>query len=126
MKRILLIEDEADFQELYREILSPSFEVDVAHDGEEGLAKITGGEYALVLLDVMLPKIDGLALLKEARKTEKGKRAKVALLTNYRSEEIWKQFRELGVADILVKSDLLPDQFLQRVEKAQGSELERL
>lgn len=122
MKKILLVEDEPDFQALYKEILSPSFEVDIAHDGEEGLAKITKIKYDLVLLDIMLPKIDGLALLKKARKTEKGKKAKVALLTNYRSEDIWKQFRELGVVDILVKSDLLPDQFLQRIGRVIESE----
>jgi heavy metal response regulator len=78
--RILLIEDErkvASF--LQRGLGAEHYSVDVAYDGEEGLARLCNGPYDLVILDVMLPQRDGLAVLREAR--QRGVQTPVLLLT---------------------------------------------
>src|SRR5215510_3397871 len=66
---ILLVEDEkkvASF--IQRGLEAERYSVDVAHDGEEGLTRLFGGDYDLLILDVMLPKRDGLSVLQEVRK----------------------------------------------------------
>ncbi|HOP41502.1 MAG TPA: response regulator transcription factor, partial [Geobacteraceae bacterium] len=66
--KILVVEDEkkvASF--IKRGLEEEAYEVDVAYDGEEGLQKIIDGAYGLVILDVMLPKKDGLAVVTEMR-----------------------------------------------------------
>ena len=69
MKRILIIEDEQKIQEILVEFLKENnYEVDTAQDGVEGLQTLKESQFDLVLLDVMLPKIDGFALLELLRK----------------------------------------------------------
>jgi heavy metal response regulator len=77
---ILLVEDEkkvASF--VQRGLEAEHYSVDVAYDGEAGLARLFDGDYDLVILDVMLPKRDGLSLLREARK--RGVQIPMLLLT---------------------------------------------
>lgn len=70
MKQILLIDDDAELGELLQEYLAmEGFEVEVAGDGETGLAKASTGDFALVLLDVMLPEINGFEVLRRLRQT---------------------------------------------------------
>ncbi len=69
--KILVVEDEkkvASF--IKRGLEEESFEVDIAYDGEEGLQKATSTPYDLILMDVMLPKMDGLTAIKELRKQD--------------------------------------------------------
>jgi two-component system response regulator CpxR len=68
-KNILLIDDDSDFTELLKEYLSPQgYTLDVAHDGESGLALAqSSNHYDIILLDVMLPKLDGFEVLKRLR-----------------------------------------------------------
>lgn len=77
---LLIIEDEkkvASF--IQRGLEAEHYTVDVAHDGEEGLLRLFAGDYDLVILDVMLPKRDGFAILQEAR--TRGLRVPILLLT---------------------------------------------
>ncbi|MCH7541221.1 response regulator, partial [Patescibacteria group bacterium] len=68
-QRILVVEDDQFLRELYDELLrEEGYEVDLAPDGEIGLAKIIKGGYELILLDIMLPKIDGLEILRRVKK----------------------------------------------------------
>ncbi|MGT2683020.1 response regulator transcription factor [Streptococcus porci] len=69
--RILVVEDEKSIAEAIKAILeSASYDVDLAYDGESGLDYMLTGLYDLVLLDIMLPKIDGYSLLKRVRQLE--------------------------------------------------------
>lgn len=70
MNRILIVEDEekiARFVEL--ELTHEGYEVDKAFDGRDGLEKIEGGEYDLVILDIMLPQLSGIEVLRRVRRT---------------------------------------------------------
>jgi len=69
-KKILLIDDDRELGELLQEYLSlEGYELSVRHDGETGLAEALTGNHALVLLDVMMPKMNGFDVLMELRKT---------------------------------------------------------
>ena len=71
-KKILLIEDDQLVSELYCELLkNEGYQVECAFDGEEGYRKMNEDGYDLVLMDIMLPKIDGVEILKRLKR-EKG------------------------------------------------------
>jgi len=65
--KILIIEDDIDLNKTIQDILGEKYQVSAAYDGEEGLYKAEEGVYDLILLDIMLPKKDGYALLEELR-----------------------------------------------------------
>ena len=69
MQRILVVEDDFDIQELLQNFLQETgYEVDIAGDGVEALSIFVDGEYDLILLDIMLPKIDGYGVCELIRK----------------------------------------------------------
>ena len=93
-KRILIVEDEKDMADVIRQLLErEGYHIDIAYDGEEGLEKIKATMPDLVLLDVMLPKLDGRDLLKIV-KNDKDLMGIPILMVSARSEQ-WD--RELGL-----------------------------
>lgn len=78
--RILIVEDEVSLAELVAERLKKDrYIVDISHDGEEGLYNALSGMYDLIILDIMLPKKNGIEILKEIRKADMD--VKVIMLT---------------------------------------------
>ena len=104
--RLLVIEDEVKLaQYLHKGLGENGHVVDVAHDGIEGRRLATGGDYDLVLLDVMLPGIDGFGVLQAIRADERpGKRQLPVLMLTAR-DKVEDRVRglELGADDYLVK-----------------------
>lgn len=118
MKKILLIEDDLDLRELYTEILKEaSFAVASAADGQTGLTLALEGDYDLLLLDIMLPKIDGLQILKSLRSNTQLSKIPVILLTNLGRESIIKEGFALGADGYIIKSEYTPDQVVAEVKK---------
>ena len=69
MERILAVDDDSALTELLAEYLEPEgFELEAVHDGEAGVEKILSGGYALAILDIMLPSLGGLEVLRRVRK----------------------------------------------------------
>ncbi len=67
-KRILIVEDERDISEILRyNVIKQGYEAEVANDGEKGLALALSGTFDLILLDVMLPKVDGFEICRRVR-----------------------------------------------------------
>ncbi len=119
MKKILFIEDEATLQKTFAEILkSEGFEVISALDGESGLNLIRGEKPDLVLLDLILPKLHGLEVLKEIKKDENTKNIPVIVLTNVESIEEIDKALELGATTYLVKSDYNLEEVVEKIKKA--------
>jgi phosphate regulon transcriptional regulator PhoB len=104
MKNILVIDDEADIVELVAyNLKKEGFEVDTAHDGEEGLKKIDSKRYDLIFLDLMLPGIQGIELCKRIRNNAETSRIPVIMLTA-KGEEIDKIIGlEVGADDYITK-----------------------
>lgn len=119
MAKILVVEDEKDKRNLYEEILKKAgFEVNVAEDGEIALTKIREGGYNLILLDIMLPKMDGIAVLRELNKKGPDKpNGPIVLLTNLSQEPVFKEANQLGVKFVILKTSLNPDQLVQKVKE---------
>lgn len=112
--KLLVVDDDEYIRELYEEILKDAgFAVETAVDGEQGLQKIKKGSYDLVLLDVMMPKRDGIEVLRELH-TEKSA-TRVILLTNLAHDPVMKEGLSLGALAYLIKADMTPDQLLAKV-----------
>jgi two-component system alkaline phosphatase synthesis response regulator PhoP len=101
-KRILIIEDDGNIRELVRYNLEgEGFECDEAEDGRKGLARAESGDYDLIVLDVMLPGLDGFGILRALRNS--GDETPVVMLTA-KSDEIDKVVGlELGADDYMTK-----------------------
>lgn len=116
--RIILIEDESALQDLYkREFVSHGFNLEGFSTGKEGLAALAQNSYDLLLLDIMLPDIDGLEILKQIKQTEKTKDLPVILLTNVGQDQIIKQGFSLGADGYLIKAYYSTSEIVQQVKK---------
>lgn len=104
MKNILVIDDEADIVELVAyNLKKEGFDVETAHDGEEGLKKIDSKKYDLIFLDLMLPGIQGIELCKIVRSNPETSRIPIIMLTA-KGEEIDKIIGlEVGADDYITK-----------------------
>lgn len=117
-KRILIIEDDQFLREFYQDLLTEEgYSVEVAADGEIAVNKLLEGGFDLVLLDIMLPKKDGLSVLKDLKlQTPKKINKAVVVLTNLGQESLIKQCFDLGASGYLIKSALNPDQILSEIK----------
>ena len=118
-KRILIIDDDTYIRELYEELLkAEGYDVVTEKDGAAGLARIQEGGFDLILLDIMLPKIDGhgvLVKLKEQPPTKPN--GPIVVLTNLANDPIIQESVSLGAAASYIKSDHTPEEFLGMIKK---------
>ena len=116
-KKILLVEDETELRELYEMLLKDAgYQVDSMPDGKTGLEAVQKGGYDLVLLDIMLPFIDGLEILEKTSKDPNAQPANsIVLLTNLAQDQTVAKALELGVRGYMIKSDYNPEQLLESV-----------
>ncbi|MBP6994362.1 response regulator [Candidatus Woesebacteria bacterium] len=118
-QKILIVEDDQYIRELYEGVLiDAGYEVDTANDGQEGLVKLADSTFDLTLLDVMMPNLDGIGVLKELHAMhEKKLPCKIILLTNLAHDAVIDEALSLGASGYLTKSELNPDEFLEQVKK---------
>lgn len=115
--KVLLVEDEEFIRDLFKRQLDLSgFTTDAFGTGNDGLAALTKNAYDLVLLDIMLPDINGLQILQNIRSKPESKNVAVVLLTNLGQDAVIKQGFELGADGYLVKAAYTPDQIVQEVK----------
>jgi CheY-like chemotaxis protein len=119
-KRILLVEDDADTRELYEEVLKEAgFEVVTAVDGADGLNKAKNGGFAVILLDVMMPNMDGLSFMTHLKQTPPPAtmpNGDILLLTNLDHGSVITEGLKLGAVAYLVKSNVNPGQVVEKVK----------
>lgn len=117
MAKILIIEDEESIREVYTQILKESgFTIDEAKDGEEGLEKASQGGYDLILLDIIMPKKDGLSVLKELQTHPPiVPNKKIVMLSVLNSDQFIQSSLAMGADGYLIKSVLTPDQVVSEV-----------
>ncbi len=113
-KKILIVEDDA----LLSEMLAGKFAtektmVDHAADGEQALTMLKGKKYDLVLLDILLPKVDGFTILENLNKDPNGMGTPVIILSNLGQKNDVQKGLALGVKKYLVKAILSLDEVVE-------------
>ena len=117
-KLILLVEDDEFLAELYATKLNlEDFEVALATDGEKGLKIIKEKKPDLVLLDIILPKLDGFEILKIMKADKKLKTIPVILLTNLSQKDEVKRGLALGADDYLIKAHFMPSEVVKKIKQ---------
>ncbi|MEK7516945.1 MAG: response regulator [Patescibacteria group bacterium] len=116
-EKILVVEDDLFLRELYTDILTAEgYKVESAGDGEEALSKIKLGGYTLILLDIILPKIDGLEVMRQVKANPpKNPNKCVIFLTNIDKDEEIKTALKLGQG-YLIKSQITPGSLVSEVK----------
>lgn len=114
-KKILLVEDELFIRELYERALSQAgYDVTTAVDGEQAL-KVAKKDLDLILLDIMLPKIHGIDVLKQLKKSDETKNIPVVMITNLGQESVIDDAFKIGAQGYLIKMRLTPYEVLNKV-----------
>jgi DNA-binding response OmpR family regulator len=115
-KKILIVEDEKSLADLLAEKLqADGFEVATAGNGEDGLSKALEWRPDVILLDVVMPKMDGMTMLHKLREHDEGKKIQVIMLTNLSDSQRVYEAMTNGVFDFLVKSNWEIDDLVQEV-----------
>ena len=122
--KILVVEDDPDIQNALTTILEvKNYEIVIASDGIEGLAKLREEKPDLMILDLLMPKMDGFAVCKELKDPRWSKYANIPILilSSVREEMSRRRYEletglELGVNDY-VEKPIVPEVLLERVEK---------
>lgn len=122
MARILIAEDEQELRDLYSEVLrNAGFEVDTAEDGQVALSKIKAGGIDIVLLDVMMPLLDGLGVLTELKNSQVPNLPPIVMWSNLSHEPAVAQAMQMGAKEYLVKANITPDQLIAVAQKYTGA-----
>lgn len=114
---IVVIEDDKYLADIYATKLKlEGFNVEIANDGEVGVDIVKKLIPDLILLDIMLPKMDGFSVLHAIKTDEKTKDITVIMLTNLNSPDDVKRGLELGAADYMVKAHFVPADIVTKVK----------
>ena len=117
-KKIMVVDDEPDTVDLVKLVLeTEGFEVMTAYSGSECLMKLEKEEPDAVLLDIMMPELDGFAVLRKLKADPATKDIEVIMLTNLSDTDSYKKALELGANGYLVKIDNPPEKLIDEVEK---------
>jgi DNA-binding response OmpR family regulator len=121
MKKIAIIEDDQAISQMYRmKFENEGYEVETAENGEIGFELIKKMKPDMILLDVMMPIMNGDEMLAKLRLEPWGKDTKVIILTNIGEQELPKDLASLDVLDVILKAELTPRQVADRVKKELG------
>ena len=116
-KTILVVEDDESLRNLLKKkFVQEGYEVVEGENGIEGLKLFKDIGPDLLLMDVVMPKMDGITMLKEIRKLEGGKKIPVIVLTNLSDHDELSAALENGVYDYLIKSNWKLTDVVERVK----------
>lgn len=109
--KIAIVEDDVAISNMYRiKFETEGFEVQTAENGVVGLEMVQKFRPSILLLDVMMPEMNGDEMLEKLRKTEFGKEVPVIVLTNLGPQEAPDSLKELGINSYIVKAEMTPKQ----------------
>ena len=118
MAKVLIIEDDPLMSRMYQKIFTfQKYEVEVAGDGEEGLAKVVATQPTIILLDVMMPKMNGLQVLEKLKADPATKGIPVIMLTNLAGQQDAETALLKGAVKYIVKSEHEPKEVADMVEQ---------
>lgn len=116
-KKILIIEDDKFLRELIaRKLANEGYETSEAVDGEEGLKKLKDEKPDLVLLDLILPGIDGFEVLSKMKEDSSLSQIPVLILSNLGQKDEVEKGLNLGAVDFLIKAHFTPGEVIERIK----------
>lgn len=116
-QKILLVEDEESIRSLYEmQLTKAGFAVTAVGTGEAGQDELKKNTFDILLLDIMLPGINGLQVLRDFKAANPSSPTKVVMLTNLGQDTVIKEGFELGATAFLIKASLTPDQVINEVK----------
>lgn len=116
--KVLIVEDEPMLQDAYRHVLSyKGYDVSVAANGIEGIEQLHKVKPQVILLDVLMPRLDGIGFLQQSDIKAKYPRTKVIACTNLSDQITAEQMFTHGADRQVLKSDLSPSQLVALVEE---------
>lgn len=122
MPKIAIVEDDQAISQMYRfKFESEGFSVETAGDGKLGLELVENMKPDIILLDLMMPEMNGDEMLSLLRKKSWGKDIKVIILTNMGEQEIPSEVKELNVSGVILKADMTPRQVADLVKEKLAS-----
>lgn len=117
-KKILIIEDDSFFRELItKKLFSGGFSISEAPDGKLGLEKIEKLKPDLILLDLLLPNIDGFEVLERLKGNPETEKIPIIILSNLSQKEDIQKGMEMGAEDFLIKSNFALDEIIDKVQR---------
>lgn len=118
---VLLVEDDTFLANIYKtKFEMEKFKVTVADNGEDGLEMVKKKKPDVVLLDILLPKMDGFVVLEHIKKDDSIKNIPVILLTNLGQKDDVERGLEMGASDYLIKAHFKPSETVDKVKKVLG------
>lgn len=122
MIKIAIVEDDQVISQMYRiKFQSENYEVETADNGVLGLELIKAMQPDIILLDLMMPEMNGEEMLIKLRKEPWGKNIKVIILTNVGEQELPESIKGLNVSDVILKADMTPSQVVALVKNTLDS-----
>ena len=116
--KILLIEDDPDQVYLYTiKFTLEGFELISAKNGREGLDKASRESPDLILCDIVMDAMNGMAVLKKLKSGAQTKKIPVIMLTNLSDKSLMKKSEEMGAAGFWIKTEVMPQELIDRVKK---------
>jgi len=118
MKKIILVEDDPFLIDIYvSRLKDEGYEVKVSSNGEKALEEIKKGTPDLLVLDIVMPKMDGWTVLKEISEKIKSKEIKVMILSNLGEKEEVERGYEMGASGYLIKANYTPTEVVEEIKK---------
>lgn len=117
-KNILFIEDDTFLADILQQSLSQAgFAVGIARDGEEGLTAVKNSKPDLILLDLLLPRLDGFGFLERLRAQPDLASLPVIILSNLMDQEFIQKGKKFGVAAYMIKASTVPDEIIAKIKE---------
>lgn len=121
MSKIAIIEDDIAISQMYRfKFEAEGYQVETAENGVLGLELVEAMRPDIILLDLMMPEMNGDEMLAKLRTKPWGKDVKVVILTNKGEQELPPGLKSLSVAAVILKADMTPRQVAELVKKQLG------
>ncbi len=115
--KVAIVEDDQAIAQMYRfKFETEGYTVETAENGKLGLELAQSMKPDIILLDLMMPEMNGDEMLAKMRETAWGKKIKVVILTNKGEQEIPERVKDLGVSAVILKADMTPRQVAELVQ----------
>ncbi len=117
MSKILIVEDEKLLREMYHDKFTESgFEVISVDSAEDAIDSVSKERPDLILLDILLPRENGVSFLKQLKKDEKNASIPVVVFSNFDDPETKREALAMGAKEYLIKANLTPQDIINKVE----------